>query len=210
MLKSKKLKWIFEPFERPVFAAVGLCVVLTFFGLMAFFGWNVSSFQIVQLHKPFWAIIPIVFAAIIYTFGAFCALVLTYTSIIRPTIRRRPVVRVWSWNKIFAICAEADYQLWQEQHERAIRAGIESEGLRPAPRCTAFFTNDSDETIRLGDLQTGTLRDVDVLVENCRVERSELFIPTHEIDNGNFVPVSLEQAWRLIHNAEPPEGTFSE
>lgn len=197
---------MFEPFERPAIALLGFCVLVALFGIMAIGGWeNV----VVQWHKSSWTKIPFVFFAVVYTFGMFCASVLMYTSVIRNVLIRRPVVRVWSWNKIFAICAEADYQLWQEQHERAIRAGIEPEGLRPAPRCTAFFTNDSDEKTMLGDLQTGTLRDFDMLVKNCRVERSELFVPTREIDNGNFVPVSLGQAWRLIYNAEPLEEIFN-
>lgn len=136
---------------------------------------------------------------------------------------QRPIVRVWTHNSVTAVATEEDYQLWWKEHERyeslrGLMAMPVPHALnRPAPKFTMFFSNKSLKPIGSDwsnvlwspdDWRTGNNDELAKLLNGCRIEKAELFVPQN---TGNWVqafttPVSLEVAWELIHgpNATPP------
>jgi hypothetical protein len=140
---------------------------------------------------------------------------------------KRPIVRVWTYNRVTGVNAEADWQLFWSLGERLTSAyppdyndvvGVVDlayflRGRRPIILFTAFFTDDENQQELLGRFLTGGMNDYRALVRGCRVERTKMFLPTNlvlptyrGIKEQGFVPLTLAAAYRLVHgpDAVPP------
>jgi hypothetical protein len=204
MLKFGNHNGTSEPFGRFTLALFGYCWLGTGFAFIAAWGWSATT---IAWHKSLWAVVPLAFIAAVYTLGVLCVSVLMYGVIKNTPTNRHPIIRSWTRDNVTAICAEADYQLWYQKHERdlIIEATYQK---RPNPRFTGFFTDDRDKAKALNVFYSGSMEDCAKILSGCRIDRTELHIPSSREEAHGFFPITPKESWRLIYGTDPPEGTF--
>lgn len=112
----------------------------------------------------------------------------------------RPVIHAWTHNGVTGVCADVDYQIADQERDRMLFVGAnpKSPDLLARPRLMAYFTDNPRVIKDLGHFHTGSMADYEKLAEQCRVQKSEMFIhyfPRWGVD----LPLNLSRLYRLVY-----------